>query len=49
MAIKYCEKMKYYVVSYSARHPVTRKPFSKRRIGLKTKAEAQRVFNQLLI
>jgi integrase len=48
MGIKYCENKKYYIVSYSARHPITRRPLSKRRIGIKSKAEAKRVYDSLV-
>lgn len=37
-----------WTAQYSKRHPVTRKPKSLRRIGIKTKAEAQRIFNELV-
>lgn len=38
-----------YTVSYSKRHPTTRKPKSLRRKGIKTKAEAQRVYTKLVL
>lgn len=40
---------KTYVVSYSKRHPITRQPVALRRKGIKSKAEAQRVFNELVV
>ena len=49
MAIKLDEKTKTYTVSYSKRHPVTRKPHSLRRTKIKTKAEANRVLAQLIL
>jgi len=49
MSIKLDEKTKSYTVSYSKRHPVTRVPCSRRRKGIKSKAEAKRVYNQLVI
>lgn len=49
MSIKLDEKTKSYTVSYSKRHPITRVPHSRRRKGIKTKAEASRVFTQLVI
>jgi integrase len=48
MAIKYCDKSKKYTVSYSARHPITRRPHSVRRTGIKTKAEAKRIYVQIV-
>ncbi len=38
-----------YTVSYHKRHPVTNLPISRRRIGIQSKAEAQRVFNSLVV
>lgn len=38
-----------YVVGYSKRHPITRKPTTLRRKGIKSKAEAQRVYNELVV
>ncbi|MDD4976423.1 MAG: site-specific integrase, partial [Bacteriovorax sp.] len=49
MGIKYDEKKKYWIVSYSKRHPVTRKPLSIIRKGIKTKIEAGRVEKQLVL
>lgn len=49
MGIKLDEKSKTYVVCYSKRHPVTRRPYSARRIGIKTKAEANRVYAELIL
>ena len=49
MGIKFDEKSKTYSVSYSKRHPVTRKPKTMRRIKIKSKAEARRVHNELVI
>jgi|GEM_PF-926871 len=49
MAINYCEKTKTYTVSYHKRHPVTREPMSMRRIGIKSKAEANRVYAELVV
>ncbi len=42
MSIKYNEEKDFYTVQVSARHPVTKKPRSLKRIGFKTKAEAER-------
>jgi integrase len=49
MGIKYDEEKKYYIVTYSRRHPVTRKPRNLRRQGIKSKAEAQKVYKKLII
>lgn len=49
MGIKYDEKMKYWIVSYSKRHPITRKPFSIIRKGIKTKVEASRIEKSLVL
>ena len=49
MGIKYDEKKKYYVVTYSRRHPITREPRSLRRQGIKTKYEAEKVHRELII
>jgi len=39
---------KTYTVQYSKRHPITRKPKTLRRKGIKTKAEANRVYAELI-
>ena len=49
MGLKFDEKKKYWIVSYSKRHPVTRKPISIIRKGAKTKAEALRVEKELVL
>lgn len=49
MAIIYNEKTKSWDVSYSQRHPLTRKPYSLKRRGISSKSEASRVFNQLVV
>lgn len=38
-----------YDVSYSKRHPITRKPYSLKRRGIETKAEAKREYDKLVI
>lgn len=38
-----------FVVSYSRRHPITRKPVSLRRKGFKSMAEAKREYNQIVV
>jgi len=38
-----------YDVSYSKRHPITRKPIGLKRIGIKSKQEAKRVYNELVV
>ena len=47
MGIKYNEAKNYYEVSYSRRHPLTKQSRSIRRVGIKTKAEAQKVQRQI--
>ena len=49
MGIKLNKELNTYVVSYSKRHPVTRRPYSARRIGIQTKAKANRVLAELII
>ncbi|MDO9183967.1 MAG: site-specific integrase [Bacteriovorax sp.] len=49
MGIKFNEKKNYWIVSYSKRHPLTRKPLSIIRKGIKSKAEALRVEKQLVL
>lgn len=49
MAIKLDEKSKTYTVSYSKRHPVTRKPYSLRRSKIESKSEAKRVYSELVV
>lgn len=36
-----------FMVSYSKRHPITRQPISRKRVGIKSKAEANRVLIEL--
>ncbi len=38
-----------YTVSYHARHPKLKTPISRRRKKIKTKAEAQRIFNSMIV
>ena len=47
MGIKYNEAKKYYEVSYSRRHPLTKQSRSIKRVGIKTKAEAQKVHRHI--
>ncbi|MDC1174656.1 tyrosine-type recombinase/integrase [Bacteriovoracaceae bacterium] len=47
MGIKFNEVKKYYEVSYSRRHPITKKSKNIKRIGIKTKAEALRVHREI--
>jgi integrase len=49
MGIKYNDETKTYDVTYYKRHPITRVPFRAARIGVKSKAEANRVFTELVI
>ncbi len=47
--IKYIEEKKYYRVSYSRRHPVTKSATSITRTGIKSMEEAKKVYNDLII
>lgn len=47
MGIKYNEAKKYYEVSYSRRHPLTKQSRNIRRVGIKTKIEAERVHRKI--
>ncbi len=49
MGIKFNSHTKTYEVSYSKRHPITRQPKNLRRKGIKSKAEANRVYAELII
>mgnify|MGYP000675147409 CR=1 FL=1 len=49
MGIKYDREKKYYVVTYHRRHPLTRQSRGLRRQGIKTRAEAEKVYKQLII
>jgi len=49
MGIKYDYKRKHFIVSYSRRHPITKKPRGIRRIGIKTRAEAEKVYKALIL
>ena len=49
MGINYNESEKAYDVTYYKRHPITRVPFRAARKGVKTKAEANRVYTELVI
>lgn len=49
MGIKYDEKTKTYTVRHSKRHPTTRVPHPMVRKNIKTKAEANRTYEQLVI
>ena len=49
MAIKFNEANQTYQVSFHKRHPITRVPVRAARMGIKTKAEAQRVYDQLVL
>lgn len=49
MGIKYSEKEKSYIVRFSKRHPVTRQPYPMVRKNIKSKAEAERVYRELVI
>ena len=47
MGIKFNEAKEYYEVSYSRRHPITRKSRNISRVGIKSKAEAIKVEKQI--
>jgi integrase len=47
--IKYEESKRTYRVSYSRRHPITKKATSLTKTGVKTKEEAKRVYKELII
>lgn len=49
MGIKFNEVTNTWEARYAKRHPTTRVPKCLRRIGLPSKAEAQRVYNELII
>lgn len=49
MGIKLDEKTKTFTVSYSKRHPKTRRPYNARRIKIKSKVEAKRIYNELVL
>jgi integrase len=49
MAIRYDEKTKTYTVSYYKRHPLTKVPLRAARKNIRTKAEARRVYNSLVV
>jgi integrase len=49
MGIKYNEEKKYYVVTYSRRHPITREPKGLRRQGIKSRQEAERAYRELIV
>jgi integrase len=49
MGIKFDENKKYWIVTFSKRHPTTRKPISIQRKGIKTQAEARRVERDLVL
>lgn len=49
MSIKFDESSKTYFVAYSKRHPITRQSVQLKRKGIKSKVEAQRVFEQLIV
>lgn len=47
MGIKYNEVKKYYEVSYSKRHPVTKKSRNIKRVGISTKLEAESKYKEI--
>lgn len=49
MGIKLDINTKTFVVSYSKRHPISRQPISLVRKGIKSKAEANRVYSELIL
>lgn len=49
MSINFDESSKTYTVSFSKRHPITRSPVQLKRKGIKSKIEAKRVYEQLVV
>lgn len=49
MGIKFDESKGGYTVTYGRRHPVTRQPYRLIRTGVKSKAEAERVYRQMIV
>lgn len=49
MGIKYNRKKRSWEVSYSKRHPLTKRPYSLRRIGINNKSEAEKVYRELIV
>ncbi|MFN8846389.1 MAG: tyrosine-type recombinase/integrase [Bdellovibrionales bacterium] len=49
MSIKFDESSKTYSVSFSKRHPTTRVPIQLKRRGISSKAEAKRVYEDLVV
>ena len=49
MGIKLDLQTNRYTVSYSKRHPITKKPYTAKRVGIKTESEAKKVFKDLII
>lgn len=49
MSIIFDDSSKTYSVSYSKRHPITRMPIQLKRKGIKTKIEAKRTYEQLVV
>lgn len=49
MGIKLDEKTKTFTVTYSKRHPITRVPVSRKRIGIKSKSRANQVYAELIL
>ena len=49
MGIKLNEKTGLYDITCHKRHPITRSPYKAARTGIKSKAEANRVFTELVI
>jgi integrase len=49
MGIKFNERLNSYTITYHRRHPVTKVSINIRRQGIKTKAEAEKVYKALII
>lgn len=49
MSIKFDESSKTYTVAFSKRHPITKMPLQLKRIGIKTRVEAKRVYDELVV
>lgn len=49
MSIKFDESSKTYTVAFAKRHPITKMPQQLKRIGIKTRVEAKRVYDELVV
>ncbi len=49
MGVKFNDRTGFYEASYSQRHPITRMPVTLRRLRIRTKSEAERVYRELIV